>query len=177
VRTFATTPRWEDAGMTHGPIDPDATAVGVATERPAQAGMRRDRGLDILAVIALGGGIGSVARYLLATALPVRPGHFPWATFVTNVTGCLLLGALMVFVLEVWPPRRYVRPFAGVGVLGGFTTFSTFAVEVRGLAAHDAWALAAAYALSSLAFGVAAVWCGGTLARVAVRAARRERAA
>ncbi|MCW2863268.1 MAG: CrcB family protein [Actinoallomurus sp.] len=157
--------------MTHGPIDPHGPSTDVhersgqdvfRVPRPA----RRDRRLDILAVIALGGGLGSVARYLLSTALPVRPGQFPWATFLINLSGCLLLGALMVFVLEVWPPRRYVRPFAGIGILGGFTTFSTFAVEIRGLAAHDAWALADAYALSSLVGGVAAVWCGITLARL-----------
>jgi CrcB protein len=161
--------------MTHGPIHPDGTSTDVDGERPRQdvfrvhRPKRRDRQLDILAVIALGGGLGSVARYLISTALPVRPGHFPWATFLINLSGCLLLGALMVFVLEIWPPRRYVRPFAGIGILGGFTTFSTFAVEIRGLAAHDAWALVDAYALSSLVGGVAAVWCGITLARLVVR--------
>jgi CrcB protein len=165
--------------MTHGPINPDGPSADVdersgqdvfRVPRPA----RRDRRLDILAVIALGGGLGSVARYLLSTALPVRPGHFPWATFLINLSGCLLLGVLMVFVLEIWPPRRYVRPFAGIGILGGFTTFSTFAVEIRGLAAHDAWALADAYALGSLVGGVAAVWCGITLARPIARRRRRN---
>jgi CrcB protein len=160
--------------MTHGPVGPDGPPTGVHLDdetperdvfrvrRPA----RRDRRLDILAVIALGGGLGSVARYLVSTAIPVRPGHFPWATFLINMGGCLALGALMVFVLELWPPRRYVRPFAGIGVLGGFTTFSTFTVEIRGLAAHDAWVLADAYALNSLVGGVVAVWCGITLARL-----------
>jgi CrcB protein len=128
--------------------------------------VRRDRRLDVLAVIALGGGLGSVARYLVSTALPVRPGHFPWATFLINLSGCFALGVLMVFVLEIWPPQRYVRPFAGIGILGGYTTFSTFVVEIRGLAAHGAWALADAYALNSLVGGLVAVWCGMTLARL-----------
>jgi CrcB protein len=157
--------------MTHGPIDPDS-AVDLHDEqdvfrvrRPA----RRDRRLDVLAAIALGGGLGSVARYLVATALPVRPGGFPWSTFLINLGGSFVLGVLMVFVLDVWPPRRYVRPFVGIGVLGGFTTFSTFAVEVRGLAAHGSWALADAYAVNSLVGGVAAVWCGITLARRPIR--------
>jgi hypothetical protein len=79
--------------------------------------MRRD--VDVLAVIALGGGIGSVARYGLARAWPTPPGGFPWATFVTNVVGCAVLGTLMYLVLEVWPPSRYRRPFLGVGVCGG----------------------------------------------------------
>jgi CrcB protein len=140
--------------------------------RPA----RRDRRLDVLAAIALGGGLGSVGRYLVSIALPVRTGHFPWATFLVNLSGCFLLGALMVFVVEIWPPRRYVRPFAGIGILGGFTTFSTFAVEVRGLAAHGAWALANAYAFDSLVGGLAAVWCGIALGRLTGRRpVRRER--
>jgi CrcB protein len=140
--------------------------------RPA----RRDRQLDVLAMIALGGGLGSVARYLVSVALPVRPGHFPWATFLINLSGCFALGLLMVFVVEIWPPRRYVRPFFGIGILGGFTTFSTFAVELRGLAAHGARALADAYALNSLVGGLAAVWCGIALARlIARRPVRRGR--
>ncbi|MDN3351540.1 fluoride efflux transporter CrcB [Actinomadura sp. DC4] len=154
--------------MTHGPIDPDAAVDLHAgqdvfrTRGPA----RRDRQLDVIGAIALGGGLGSVARYLLATALPAHQGRFPWATFLTNLSGCFALGFLMVFVLEVWPPRRYVRPFVGIGVLGGFTTFSTFTVEMRGLVAHGSGALADAYALNSLVGGVAAVWCGITLARL-----------
>jgi CrcB protein len=140
------------------------------THRPA----RRDRQFDVLAAIALGGGIGSVARYLVDVALPVRPGQFPWATFLINLSGCFVLGVLMVFVLEIWPPRRYVRPFAGIGILGGYTTFSTFAVEIHDLAEHHAWALADAYALNSLVGGLVAVWCGLTLARLVGRRRRRE---
>jgi CrcB protein len=164
--------------MSHGPIDPDSPPAGPGVgldgalddEQPdvfrGRRSPRRDRQLGILAAIALGGGLGSVARYLVATALPVHPGHFPWATYLTNLSGSFALGVLMVFVLDVWPPRRYVRPFVGIGVLGGFTTFSTFAVEIRGLAGHGAWALADAYALNSLVGGVAAVWCGMALARL-----------
>jgi CrcB protein len=161
--------------MTHGPVDPDS-AVDLHDEQDvfrAHRPARRHGQLDVLAAIAFGGGLGSVARYLVATALPVHPGRFPWSTFLINLTGSFVLGVLMVFVLEVWPPRRYVRPFVGIGVLGGFTTFSTFAVEIRGLAAHGSWALANAYALGSLVGGVAAVWCGITLARLPVHR-RRE---
>jgi fluoride exporter len=170
----------EDVVMPPGPIDPDSPPVGLdqsekdvfRIRRPA----RRPRQLDILATIAFGGGLGSVARYLVSMAVPVRPGHFPWATFLINLSGCFALGLLMVFVVEIWPPRRYVRPFVGIGVLGGFTTFSTFAVETRGLAAHGAWALADAYALNILVGGVAAVWCGIALARLlGRRPVRRER--
>ena len=163
--------------MTRGPIDPDS-AVDLHDEQDVfRAGgpARRDRQLDVLAAIALGGGLGSVARYLVAAAFPVHPGRFPWSTFLINLSGSFALGVLMVFVLEVWPPQRYVRPFAGIGILGGFTTFSTFAVEVRGLTAHGSWALADAYALNSLVGGVAAVWCGITLARLSLRRVREGR--
>ncbi|WP_063836934.1 fluoride efflux transporter CrcB [Phaeacidiphilus oryzae] len=127
------------------------------------------RQLDILAVIALGGGLGSIARYGIARALPTEAGGFPWATFVANVGGCLLIGLLMVYVLEVWAPSRYRRPFLGVGFLGGFTTFSTYVVETRGLLATGHFSMADAYALSSLVAGLAAIWTGMVLGRLAGR--------
>lgn len=166
--------------MSHGPIDPDSAVdprgeQDVFRARPDLPRPVRHRQLDVLAAIALGGGLGSVARYLVATGFPVHPGRFPWPTFLINLSGSFVLGVLMVFVLEVWPPRRYVRPFAGIGVIGGFTTFSTYAVEIRALAAHGSWPLATVYALGSLAGGVAAVGCGITLARLPVRHRREGR--
>jgi CrcB protein len=145
-------------------IAPDAPPQRQDVFRTAPAEATRE--LGILAVIALGGGLGSVARYLVAQAIPAKAGHFPWATFVTNLSGCFALGLLMVLVLDVWPPRRYIRPFFGIGFLGGYTTFSTFAVELRALGAHGAWSLADAYALNSLVGGLAAVWIGMTIARL-----------
>ena len=121
---------------------------------------RLERQWRILAVISVGGGIGSVARYLIEEALPTPVGGVPWATFLINVTGSLALGFLMVYVLEVWPPRRYVRPFIGVGILGGYTTFSTYTTEIRALLAGHAWATGTLYALGSLALGLVAVWAG-----------------
>ncbi|MFC1416086.1 fluoride efflux transporter FluC [Streptacidiphilus cavernicola] len=141
------------------PIDPD-------TAGPPRARGERNRQGGVLAVIALGGGLGSLARYGLARVWPTPAGGFPWATFGTNVLGSLLLGALMVYVVEVWPPSRYRRPFLGVGVLGGFTTFSTYMNETRGLIADGRLALADAYALTSLIAGLAAVWTGIALARL-----------
>ncbi|MFI9270853.1 fluoride efflux transporter FluC [Kitasatospora sp. NPDC052896] len=162
------------------PVDPDLAAgarrppTGV-TERPP-----RPRQWDVLLVIAFGGGLGSIARYGLARAWPTRPGGLPWATLVTNVGGCLLIGLLMVFVLEVWRPSRHARPFLGVGILGGFTTFSTYTVELRGMLAAHHWSLANAYALGSLVAGLAAVWTGIALARMVaglpVRRGPRRRA-
>ncbi|MFE7744113.1 fluoride efflux transporter FluC [Nocardia sp. NPDC057455] len=102
------------------------------------------------AVVALGGALGALARYGLAQGLPSRPGHFPLATFVTNVAGCFAIGVLMVAVTEIWSAHRLLRPFLGVGVLGGFTTFSTYANEVRGLLRPGTIVVAAGYLAGTL---------------------------
>ena len=126
------------------------------------------RDLDVLAVIAAGGVVGSLARWGIASTLPHHGTAYPWATFLENVTGCLLLGVLMWFVVEVWIVGRYVRPFLGVGVLGGFTTFSTFSVETTGLLRDGAVGMAALYVVGSLLAGLLAVRLGRVLAAAAV---------
>ncbi|WP_169949138.1 fluoride efflux transporter CrcB [Microbispora sp. H11081] len=147
------------------PVDPDADLRHERDVIRPPAAPARHRTWDVLAMIALGGGIGSVARHLVGLAFPAPPTGFPMGTFLINVTGCFALGALMVFVLDVWPPRRYVRPFLGVGVLGGYTTFSTFAAEIVDRSSHGALPMAALYAVASLVTGLAAVLCGIVLAR------------
>ncbi|MDP9116652.1 MAG: CrcB family protein [Actinomycetota bacterium] len=98
----------------------------------------------VLAVIAFGGGIGSVLRYALSRSLNPPGGGFPTGTLIINIVGSALLGALVVAVSEVWRPHRLVCPLLGTGVLGGFTTFSTFALESRGLAGPAALGYVAA---------------------------------
>jgi fluoride exporter len=140
-------------------------ATRSATSRPHKAS---GPGTADLAAIAVGGGVGSLARYLLSAAFP--PGHgFPWAIFAVNVSGCFCLGLLMVYLLEVWPPRRFLRPFLAVGLIGGYTTFSTYAGGVMTLLTGHADALAATYALSSLLAALVAVWCGMKAARAAAK--------
>jgi CrcB protein len=114
--------------------------------------------------VALGGALGGGARYALNQALP-RGDGFPWATFTENVTGCFLLAVLMVVLLEVLPPMRYARPFLGVGVLGGFTTFSTYTADTRALLASGQAGIALAYLLGSVMAGLVAVVFGGWSAR------------
>jgi len=121
--------------------------------------------LPVLCVIALGGGLGALARYGLTIALPTPPGHFPWATFVTNVSGCFLIGVLMVLVAGA---HRLVRPFLGVGVLGGFTTFSTYAVEIHGLLRPGTLGIAFLYLAGTLVCALLAVLTGVRLTRRAV---------
>jgi CrcB protein len=87
----------------------------------------------VLPVISLGGVIGATARHALELAWPTQSGTLPWATLVTNTSGCLLIGMLMVQVVEVGRAHPLLRPFLGVGILGGYTTFSTYAVQSRDL--------------------------------------------
>lgn len=98
-----------------------------------------------VAVVAAGGILGSLARWAVGLALPTAPGGFPWGTVGINVLGSLLMGVLVVVVTEVRATHPLVRPFLGTGVLGGFTTFSTFAVDAQTLllGGHRATALAA----------------------------------
>ena len=139
------------------PTDPD-----VELEIPAQ---RRELHWTVLAVVSAGGVLGALARYGIGHAWPTPPGGFPWATFVINVTGCLLIGTLMVLVTDVFAAHHLVRPFLGVGVLGGYTTFSTYAVEIRNLIVAGAPGAAAFYLLATLAAALAAVLAGMTAAR------------
>lgn len=78
--------------------------------------------------VAVGGVLGAEARYGLGLVGPVDP----WTTLVINVSGCLLMGVLMVLLTERFRVHPLVRPALGVGVLGGYTTFSTYAVDVVG---------------------------------------------
>ncbi len=87
----------------------------------------------IVAAVSLGGVIGATLRYALES---LWPSDFPWATLTINVTGCAAMGTLMVLITEVLPSQKYVRPFLGTGVLGGYTTFSTYTSE--GIALVDA---------------------------------------
>lgn len=145
------------------PIDPDVDLRVAAQRREL---LRHHA--PVLSAIALGGGLGAVARYGLTQALPTRPGGFPWATFATNLLGCLLIGVLMVLITEVFSAHRLVRPFLGVGVLGGFTTFSTYAVDIRGLLHPGTVGLAFAYLAGTLIGAMLAVLLGVWATRTAV---------
>lgn len=113
-----------------------------------------------LAVVAVGGALGSAARYGLAIGWPGPAGGFPWATLVTNLVGCALIGALMQVVTTTAGVHPLVRPFLGTGLLGGFTTFSTYAVETRDLVAQGRIGPATGYALGTLVGALIAVRLG-----------------
>jgi fluoride exporter len=110
--------------------------------------------------VAVGGALGALARYGLALAIPPVPGHFPLATFLTNVIGGLLIGVLIVVLTELTSPHPLARPFLVTGILGGFTTFSTYAVDVEHLLAAHALGVAVGYLLGTLVSALAATWVG-----------------
>lgn len=112
---------------------------------------------------AVGGALGALARWGMAEALPSSPTGWPWATLLVNLTGCLLLGALSAVLSARLPDAPWPRPFLAVGVLGGYTTYSAFAVEVVQMAEAGAVLAAGGYVLVSVVGGVAAV-AAGTLA-------------
>ena len=114
---------------------------------------------------ALGGALGALARWALAEALPSAPAGWPWATLLVNLTGCFLMGVLLAVLAARAPEPPWARPFLGVGVLGGYTTYSTFAVEVTGLVDVGATVLAAGYVLLSVVGGVAGVVLGAVAGR------------
>lgn len=135
--------------------------------------VRQRMPIDVPLAIAAGGAFGAVGRYGLAVWLPHEQDVFPWATFWTNVAGCLLIGAVMVILTEVaGRPHRLVRPFVGVGVLGGFTTFSTYAVDIHELAGAGAPDTALVYTFSTLAAALLAVQVGVVMTRWAAGARR-----
>ncbi|WP_433664219.1 fluoride efflux transporter FluC [Nocardia sp. CA-128927] len=128
----------------------------------------------VLAVIALGGALGALARYGLLLAWPVPAGGFPWAVFAINVAGSFLLGVLMVVITEIRPVHPLVRPFLGVGVLGGFTTFSTYAEDIRALLDPGTVLIAAVYLIATLVAALVATTVALLLTRAAARFARVE---
>ncbi|MBV9594829.1 MAG: CrcB family protein [Actinobacteria bacterium] len=140
-------------------VDPD-----VDLHDPAQLVETAAREWDLVAATSVGGVLGSVARYGLAVGVPHGTSAFPWSTLIINVSGCLLIGALMMVLSELTEsPHRLIRPFAGVGILGGYTTYSTFALDVRQLLAADRVATVAIYLTATVIGGAVAVWVGWAL--------------
>ncbi|MBV8979888.1 MAG: CrcB family protein [Acidimicrobiia bacterium] len=113
----------------------------------------------------MGGFIGALGRYELGLAWQTPAGRFPWTTFTINVSGGFLLGLVLTVLLERVGATRYVRPFFCVGVLGAWTTMSTFAGE-GDLLVRDGHALTAVlYVLATLVVGISCTWIGVALAR------------
>ncbi|MFC9601879.1 fluoride efflux transporter FluC [Streptomyces niveus] len=144
------------------PVDPDVD-LRVPGQRAETAGHRL---WQVLAVISAGGAAGATARYGAERLWPTPDGAFPWTTFLVNVVGCGLIGVLMVLLAEGgWSAHPLLRPFLGVGVLGGFTTFSTYTLDFLRLVRHGQAPAALGYAAVTLVGAMAAVWLTATVTR------------
>jgi CrcB protein len=110
-----------------------------------------------LAAIFAGGLCGAIARAQFAEWLPYARGHWPWATLLVNVAGALLLGWVITRVEDGREPFAHAGRLLGTGFCGALTTFSTMQLELLQMLDRACYALAAAYALVSVAIGLAAV--------------------
>jgi CrcB protein len=129
--------------------------IDLRRARPSRHG--RDEA-TMLATIAAGGATGAAARYLIEATWPTPPGTFPLSTMAINLLGCALMGVLMVLTTEVWGRQRLISPFLGIGVLGGFTTFSTYTVDIQRLIAGGQVDTALVYLCLTPVGALLAVW-------------------
>ncbi len=127
--------------------------------------MTPSRPLAVPAAVALGGAIGTLARYELAVSVSSAPGAFPWATLLVNVVGSAVVGGVIAWCATRPRVPPWVRPFAVVGVCGGLTTFSTWMVTDVLLVRGGHGATAVVDVAVTLAAGLAAVSLGFVLTR------------
>ncbi|NII39400.1 CrcB protein [Curtobacterium flaccumfaciens] len=147
----------------------EAGASRPAGERPPHARW------SLIALVALGGAVGTAVRALLAQALPAVDG-ISWTILVINVVGAFCLGLLLEAFARRGPDqghRRSLRLFLGTGVLGGFTTYSTLADDTARLLDDGRWAAGSGYALLSVVLGLAAVVAGLAVAGASAKRAVR----
>ena len=119
----------------------------------ASSTLKKHRGT--VAMVAAGGIVGALARWLLSILIASPPDGFPWATLITNYLGSILLAIVIVIVTHHEAPRWWWRPLFGTGFCGGFTTYSAFALQVDQLINDGRIALALSYVVASLVGGFA----------------------
>jgi len=115
---------------------------------------------EVLGVIVIGGVIGALSRYQIGHSWPTGTWNFPFATLTINLVGCFVIGLFLVAITEMITPHRLLRPFFGTGVLGGFTTFSSYALDITTLLRTGHQGLALAYLAATAIGGVVAVSFG-----------------
>jgi fluoride exporter len=116
--------------------------------------------------VAAGGGIGALLRHFMAGGILHRFGNdFPYAILSVNVLGSLLMGMLVAGLTHYAPGNQLLRAFLAVGVLGGFTTFSSFSLDTMVLAERGEYGAAALYVFLSVALSLAAIFIGMSATR------------
>ncbi|MEZ3161194.1 CrcB family protein [Microbacterium sp. BWT-B31] len=129
--------------------------------------------LGLAGLVAAGSAVGTLVRASLELAFPAGPGQFPWTTFLINIVGSCVLAALIETLAFAGPDtggRRMLRLALGTGVIGGFTTYSTFVLEIDNLVGDGRGVLAVAYALLSVVLGLVAAMIGAGVAASVARA-------
>lgn len=117
-------------------------------------------------LVALGGALGSVLRYLVGTTVLRLIGHgFPWGTLVVNVVGSFLIGVFAELIVTKFDGSAEMRLFLITGTLGGFTTFSAFSLEAAALFENGSGVAAFGYLASSVGLSLVAVFAGLALMR------------
>jgi len=118
-----------------------------------------------LILVGVGGGIGSIFRFLISRTIPFVQGSFPWATFIINITGCFIIGLLIGLLFKHPASAENMRLLLVVGFCGGFTTFSTFSLENVFMYQSGNYLALALYITLSVILGFAAVFLGLALSK------------
>ena len=160
--------------MLNEPVGPDAGLRVPGSGRRKDTRRRKDarrrkepwlRQGPVVAAVAVGGAAGAAARYGASLLWPTPAGGFPWTILIVNAVGCAVIGVFMVVITDVRAAHRLVRPFFGTGVLGGFTTFSTYAVDIQRLVEGREVRAALAYLVLTPVVALTAVWAAVALTR------------
>ena len=118
-----------------------------------------------LILVGLGGGVGSIFRFLISRMVPFTQGHFPWSTFIINIAGCLIIGLLIGLLVKHPASAENIRLLLIAGFCGGFTTFSTFSLENVQLYQSGNYLALVLYITLSVVLGFAAVFLGLALSK------------
>jgi len=120
-----------------------------------------------LVAIGIGGALGSVARYGMSTWIYSILGRdFPYGTFIVNITGCILIGFLFVLFTDMLSNNTVLRAGVLIGVLGGYTTFSSFSIEAFNLIEQGDLFKSLTYMVGSVVVGLFGTWVGVLLGRL-----------
>ncbi|HVW03736.1 MAG TPA: fluoride efflux transporter CrcB [Vicinamibacterales bacterium] len=118
-------------------------------------------------MLAIGGALGSIARYQVALVVQPRvPAGFPWGTFVVNLSACLIMGLASTLIADRFATNPNWRFLIPIGFIGAYSTFSTFELDVFLLNSEGAFLVAGAYVIGSVVAGYLALWAGIALARL-----------
>lgn len=121
---------------------------------------------SIVAAVAAGGAAGSAARYMVSVLIQRMIGTgFPWGTLTVNIVGSLIMGALVSAIALRWSVGQTGQAFLMIGLLGGFTTFSAFSLDVATLVERNATGAAAGYVIASVVLSIGALFAGMALSR------------